>query len=131
MKVPLASPTVPGIRRKTMTTALICPQEKQTYYPMSMSKLKNRLQVLIDDHRLSMLEAEAERTRMSVAEVVREGIDMRLAERDAEREAAWARLSTAEPLPVGDWADIKKSFDEELFMPGDFQPGKLRKQGTI
>lgn len=78
---------------------------------MSMSKLNRRLQVLLDEERYERLEREAERRGAPVASVVREAVDRLLAE-ETDRRAAGDRLLAAAPMPVGEWAEMKKEIVE-------------------
>lgn len=75
-----------------------------------MCMLSVRLQVLIDEERASRLDAEATRRGVSVATLVREGIDAVLPEGPSiqERQRAIARILKADRIVVpGDPADLK------------------------
>jgi hypothetical protein len=84
---------------------------------MSMRPLTRRLQVLIDDERYERLRREAERTGAPIGAIVRDAIDGALpAGRDPESvEAAARRLLAAEPMPVDDWAEMKRGMLDELY----------------
>jgi Ribbon-helix-helix protein, copG family len=65
-----------------------------------MSMYERRLQILIDEPRYRRLAALARARKVSVAEVVREAIDVALPA-DADRRArAGRRILAAEPMPV-------------------------------
>jgi hypothetical protein len=73
--------------------------------------LSVRLQVLIDEDRARRLDAEAARRGVSVATLVREGIDTVLPEGPTaeQRRAALARILAADPIDVPeDPADLKR-----------------------
>lgn len=77
------------------------------------------MQVLLDQAQYDKVKAEAERTGRSVGAVVREAIDVHVPDDEvAVRMAAAGRLlaRTADPGPGRgmDWADIKRSFEEDL-----------------
>jgi predicted DNA-binding protein len=75
---------------------------------MSMT-MSVRLQVLIAPEQAERLRAAAERRGVSVATLVREGIEHVAPVVDDEVEAAWERLFAAEPIPVpDDPADLKR-----------------------
>lgn len=82
-----------------------------------MSGLERRLQILLDDHRYSLLEAEAARTNASIGAIVRQAIDLRFADEQAVRVAATGRLLA---LPIDDtgtepdWVDVKVDLEAEL-----------------
>lgn len=71
-----------------------------------------RLQILIDDKRLRRVRARAEATNQSVAEVIREAIDVALPEDVDRRRAAAAFVLAAKAMPVGDPADLRAELDE-------------------
>lgn len=76
-----------------------------------MSMLSIRLQVLIDEERAHRLEAEAGRRGVSVAALVREGIDAVLPDGPStqERQRAIARILKADQIDVPvDPADLKR-----------------------
>lgn len=73
--------------------------------------LSVRLQVLIDEDRARRLDTEAARRGVSVATLVREGIDHVLPEGPTpeQRRAAIARILAAEPIEVpDDPGDLKR-----------------------
>ncbi len=76
--------------------------------------LSVRLQVLIDEGRARRLDAEAARRGVSVATLVREGIDQVLPEgpTPAERRAAIARILAAPKIEVGDPEELRAIIDE-------------------
>jgi len=92
----------------------------------AVSLLERRLHVLLDQHRYDLVEAEARRTGLSVAAVIREAIDLRLdsvrleTESDRRAEAGRRLLATAEEddLPEPSWderlADQEADLDEML-----------------
>ena len=76
-----------------------------------MGTLTERLQVRLSPQTLKLLRQEAQRRRVSVAQVVREAVDLML-QQDRE-----ARIQAAEALfqidaPVGDWEEMKAEIDE-------------------
>ncbi len=78
-----------------------------------MSTLTRRTQLLLDDERYDRLQRRAEETGRSVASIIREAIDEKLADDEfaARRQAAVRRL-LAEPTPQEgrepDWEDVKR-----------------------
>ena len=79
-----------------------------------MRMLSVRLQVLIDENRAHRLDAEAARRGVSVATLVREGIDHVLPEgpTSAQRRAALDRILRGPKIDVGDPADLRRLTDE-------------------
>lgn len=82
-----------------------------------MATLDRRVQVLFDPARYAALEAEAAAERQSVAAVIREAVDERLARNNASRREALERLfARADEQPDSgpiDWAEEKESFERE------------------
>jgi hypothetical protein len=76
--------------------------------------LDRRVQILLNARRYEMLEREAARRQTSVAALIRAAIDRTYAGVDANRRAAGEALLDAEPMPVGDWEDMKASMLDEL-----------------
>lgn len=76
----------------------------------------HRLQVLVDEERFQRLQVEAERTGATIGAIVRQAIDAALPPDPdhASIEAAGARLLDAPPMPVGDWAAMKRQLADEL-----------------
>jgi predicted DNA-binding protein len=75
------------------------------------------MQLLLDEDRYARLTQRAAETGQSVAAVIREAIDMKLAEGDemARRREAGRRL-LGQPRPEGrepDWEDVKNDLLEE------------------
>ena len=75
-----------------------------------MGMLTERLQVRLSPQTLKLLRQEAQRRRVSVAQVVREAVDLML-QQDRE-----ARIQAAEALfrveaPVADWEEMKAEID--------------------
>jgi predicted DNA-binding protein len=79
---------------------------------MSMT-MSVRLQVLIEPEQAERLRAAAERRGVSVATLVREGIDQVVPTPEDAREAAWKRLFAMPPLAVpDDPADLEREINE-------------------
>ncbi len=79
--------------------------------------LDQRLQVLIDEDRLSRLRRESERTGAPIGAIVRAAIDDRLGDDDAVRRAAARALLAEPPLEGGrepDWEDVKREMLDEF-----------------
>lgn len=83
--------------------------------------MEKRLQLLLDQERYDRVAGEAARSGRSVAAVIREAIDMRFAdaEADARRAAAGASFlaMTAEPdleEPAMSWPEIKAEMEQEM-----------------
>lgn len=85
---------------------------------MLMSTLSRRLQILLDDERYARLEREAAERGAPVAAVVREAIDRMFAGGTTGRREAGDRLLRAQPMPVGDWDELK----EEILGLGEERP---------
>jgi hypothetical protein len=77
-----------------------------------MLMLEHRLQILIDDERHSRLKALAQERGVSVATVVREAIDQRVAGPEGRRRAAGRRLLAAEPMAVPDPEELAQELDQ-------------------
>ena len=75
------------------------------------------MQLLLDDERRDRLERESERTGAPVAVLVRRAIDRVYPSAGDEREAAWERLMGLDPVPVDDWAAMKREIRDELSDP--------------
>lgn len=73
-----------------------------------MSRLDNRLQVLLDDERLRRLEERSRATGASVGSLVREAIDVAYPGVRTDRQRAGAALLSAEPIDVRDWNEMKR-----------------------
>lgn len=77
-----------------------------------MLMLEHRLQVLLDDERHARLKALARERGVSVATVVREAIDQRVAGPDGRRRAAGRRLLEAPPMDVPDVDELAQELDQ-------------------
>ncbi len=82
-----------------------------------MGTMTRRLQILVDDERYAMLERESQRTGRPVAELIRAAIDGRYAMDPTARRAAYERILAAEPMPVDDWAVMKRELLDMLDDP--------------
>lgn len=71
-----------------------------------------RLQILLDEERYARLAAEAERTNLSVAAVIRRAIDRVYPPNWHERTAAAERILAAAEMPVPDVEELKAELDE-------------------
>ncbi len=75
--------------------------------------LSRRLHILLDDARYDRLSRRAESQGTSIGMLVREAIDAQYPASDPERDAAFERIRTAEPMPVPlDPADLKREIYE-------------------
>lgn len=85
-----------------------------------MSVMEKRLQLLLDQDRYTRVAQEAKRSGRSVAAVIREAIDMRFvdADADARRAAAGARFLALTATPAEQdnqsWEEIKGELDAEF-----------------
>jgi hypothetical protein len=82
-----------------------------------MPALERRVQLLLDPQQYKAVEREAARSGQSVAAVIRDAIDARLAARDSSRAAAARRLLAATDAPDGpgeDWERSKAALDDAL-----------------
>lgn len=85
---------------------------------MHMSRLTRRTQLLLDEERHERLERRSAETGRSVASIIREAIDSKLAEDEVrhQRREAGRRMLEA-PLPregsEPDWEDVKNDLYEE------------------
>lgn len=82
-----------------------------------MAALERRVQILLDPQQYRAVEREAARSGQSVAAVIRDAIDTRLASRDSSRSAAARRLlaSADSPAAAGeDWAASKAALDDAI-----------------
>ena len=76
-----------------------------------MSMLKHRLQVLIDEETHRRLAKTARAQGRSVAEVVRQAIDVALDTGGEARRRAADAILDAEPMAVPDVAELKRELD--------------------
>ncbi len=77
-----------------------------------MCMLSRRLQILIDEERYERLAEESRRRKVSVAEVIRESIDLALPPRWSDRRTAGAAILGAEPMDVpASVTDLKAELD--------------------
>jgi predicted transcriptional regulator len=74
--------------------------------------LSHRLQLLLDDERYQRVTALARHRHTSVAAVIREAIDRGLPSMPRRRAAAARRILAADPMPVGDPAELRAELDE-------------------
>jgi predicted DNA-binding protein len=84
---------------------------------MRMSVLDRRVQILLDAERYEHLEREASSRGQSVAAIIREAIDSRLATHDAPRQAAADYLLASADTSGAredDWADVKAAMETDL-----------------
>lgn len=100
-------------------------------YAEAVSVLEKRLQLLLDAHRYALVNDEATRSGRSVASVIREAIDVRFeqAEAQARRSAAlqeFLHLVAEHPGPDEDWRTIKARLDEDLESQLDKKVGQPR-----
>jgi hypothetical protein len=82
-----------------------------------MSLMERRLQLLLDQARYDLVEAEASRTGRSVAAVIREAIDYRFQDDAEARRGAGERLLGRTATPDGvepDWAESKAALMDDL-----------------
>lgn len=78
-----------------------------------MCMLSRRLQILIDEERYERLAEESRRRKVSVAEVIRESIDLALPPQWSDRLTAGAAILGAEPMEVpASVTDLKAELDE-------------------
>ena len=79
--------------------------------------MERRLQLLLDQARYNLVEAEASRTGRSVAAVIREAIDYRFQDNAEARRGAGGRLLSRTATPDGvepDWAESKAALMDDL-----------------
>lgn len=75
--------------------------------------LSRRMQILIDEERYERLAEESRRRKVSVAEIIRESIDIALPPRWSDRVTAGAAILDAESMEVpASIADLKAELDE-------------------
>jgi len=84
---------------------------------MCMAELTRRLQILLDQRRYDRLEALARRRKTSVATLIREAVDTAFPDERLNRADAGRRLLEAQPIEVGDWAEVKGEI-EAMDEPG-------------
>ena len=78
-----------------------------------MHMLTRRLQILLDEDRYQRLARRARARKVSVAEIVREAIDVALPAHWSDRSEAARVILAAEPMPVPeDPADLKLELEE-------------------
>ena len=79
-----------------------------------MSTMSNRLHVLLDDERRERLERVSRETGAPVSELVRRAIDRAYPSDRGDRQQALADFLALEPMPVGEWHDMKREMRNEL-----------------
>lgn len=78
-----------------------------------MCMLSRRMQILIDEERYERLAAESKRRKVSVAEVIRESIDLALPPRWSDRISAGTAILEADPMEVArSVSELKAELDE-------------------
>jgi hypothetical protein len=71
------------------------------------------MQILIDEDRYERLAEESRRRKVSVAEVIRESIDIAIPPRWSDRATAGAAILAAEPMDLpASVAELKAELDE-------------------
>ena len=77
------------------------------------------MQILLDPRQYDALEREARARNQSVGSIIRESIDARFGADLSKRRAALARLLASadgpDAPPMGEWADIKRELEEDLY----------------
>jgi len=76
-----------------------------------VSRLSQRVQLLLDEERHQRLRSRAVARGMSVGAVIREAIDVAL-EGDEERRRAGESFLSAARMSVGEWSDIEREIDD-------------------
>lgn len=79
---------------------------------MSMPRLTERLQVLIDEKRLARLKRQAEESGASVGALVRDAIDRTYPPVPPDRARAIDELLAMPPMPVDDWPVMEREIEE-------------------
>ena len=72
----------------------------------------HRLQLLLDDERFERVSELAREQRTSVATIIRGAIDRGLRASPRRRSAAGERILAADPMEVGDAAELRAELDE-------------------
>lgn len=70
-----------------------------------------RVQILMEDSRYVRLAREADRRGVSVAEVVREAVDLALPDTGDRRAALWREIQMAPRMPVPDPGALRAELD--------------------
>lgn len=79
-----------------------------------MATMTRRLQLLLDEGRFTRLEQRAQRRGTSVAALIREAIDTAFPDEQLDRAGAIELLLEADPMPIDDWAPLKKEIEDGL-----------------
>lgn len=79
--------------------------------------MTRRLQILIDEARYVLFERESQRTGRSVAELIRESVDVVYGFDTAGRRDALASILAEEPMPVEDWDTMKQDMMDSMSRP--------------
>lgn len=72
------------------------------------------MQLLIDEPRYELLARESERTGKSVAELIRDSVDRVFSVDTAARRNALDSMLAEEPMPVDDWAVMKRDMLDSM-----------------
>ncbi|HEX4837667.1 MAG TPA: CopG family transcriptional regulator [Solirubrobacteraceae bacterium] len=80
-----------------------------------MPQLTRRTQLLLDDDLHRRLRETADARGISLGALVREAIEEKLSRVQESRSEAFAKLLTAEPMPVEDWSAMKKQMLEDRY----------------
>lgn len=75
---------------------------------MHMSRLHRRTQLLLDSERYERLERLAKESGASVGSLIRDAIDVAFPAEPAEPDRMGALLLAAEPMPIGEWDEVKE-----------------------
>jgi len=79
--------------------------------------MERRLQILLDQHRFSLVEREAKQSGRSIAAVIRMAIDEHFDDEDARRRDAARRFLAFEhesQEPEDDWETIKAALEADM-----------------
>ncbi|CAN5402194.1 hypothetical protein BH23ACT6_BH23ACT6_08040 [soil metagenome] len=94
-----------------------------------MSVMEKRLQLLLDEHRYSLVSAEAERSGRSVAAVIRQSIDHHFADHDAAARRAAAAAAFLEMTQDPEEGEARSAEDISRSLDADFEKYVLKKAG--
>jgi plasmid stability protein len=83
-----------------------------------MPLLSHRTQLLLDDELHRRLRETAARRGISMGALIREAIEEKLPHAQDKRSRAFAKLLSAEPMPVEDWPTMKRQMVQDMNTDG-------------
>ncbi len=77
--------------------------------------LKKRVEVLFEQDKYTHLEYLARREKTSVGKLIREAVERVYLDKERQKRKEAVKRLLSEQFDFGDWEDIKKELEEELY----------------